>query len=55
MPGDGAIDLAAEVRVLRELGYQGTVSLELFNKRLWEQDPREVLRLGIERMREYFA
>ncbi len=51
MPGEGAIDLAAEVRVLREIGYQGTVSLELFNRRLWQQDPAEVLRAGIERMR----
>jgi sugar phosphate isomerase/epimerase len=52
MPGDGVIDLAAEARVLREIGYRGTVSLELFNQRLWEQDPREVLRVGLERMRE---
>jgi sugar phosphate isomerase/epimerase len=55
MPGDGAIDLYAEVRLLREMGYKGTVSLELFNKQLWEQDPREVLQIGIERLREYFG
>ncbi len=52
MPGDGAIDLAAEVAVLKEIGYQGTVSLELFNKQLWEQDPAEVLARGIDRLRE---
>jgi len=52
MPGDGVIDLAAEARVLREIGYRGTVSLELFNQILWDQDPREVLRVGLERMRE---
>jgi sugar phosphate isomerase/epimerase len=51
MPGEGAIDLAVEVRVLREIGYRGTVSLELFNPGLWQRDPREVLRVGIERMR----
>ena len=55
MPGDGAIDLAAEVRVLREIGYSGTVSLELFNPDLWQRDPREVLRLAMQRMQEYFA
>ncbi len=54
MPGDGVIDLAAEVRLLREIGYQGTVSLELFNPSLWQDDPREVLRLGLERMRQFF-
>lgn len=52
MLGDGPIDLAAELALLREKGYHGTVSLELFNKDLWAQDPREVLRVGIERMRE---
>ena len=52
MPGDGAIDLKAEVELLREKGYDGTVSLELFNRDLWAQDPREVLKIGIERMRQ---
>ncbi|MCO6455372.1 MAG: sugar phosphate isomerase/epimerase [Pirellulaceae bacterium] len=53
MPGDGAIDLAAEVQTLRQIGYAGTVSLELFNRQLWQQDPLDVLRLGLERMRAY--
>ncbi len=52
MLGDGVIDLAAEIAVLREKGYDGTVSLELFNKDLWTADPREVLATGIERMRQ---
>jgi sugar phosphate isomerase/epimerase len=54
MPGEGAIDLRAEVDALREKGYDGTVSLELFNAALWQQDPADVLRFGLERMREYF-
>ena len=52
MIGDGVIDLAAEMAVLREIGYQGAVSLELFNPELWERDPLDVLRVGLERMRE---
>lgn len=52
MPGEGAIDLKAEIAVLREKGYHGTVSLELFNKQLWEQDPLDVLKRGRERLRE---
>ena len=55
MPGDGPIDLRAEIEILREIGYEGTVSLELFNPGLWEQDPAEVLGAGIERMRQLLA
>ena len=51
MLGEGVIDLAAEIAVLKQIGYQGRVSLELFNPQLWEQDPAEVLRVGIARMR----
>ena len=50
MIGDGPIDLAAEIRVLREIGYQGTISLELFNPQLWEADPLQVAQLGKQRL-----
>ena len=50
MIGEGPIDLAAEIAVLREIGYEGTVSLELFNRQLWDLDPRDVLRIGKERL-----
>ncbi len=52
MIGEGAIDLKAELAVLREIGYAGAISLELFNQELWARDPREVLQIGIERMRQ---
>jgi sugar phosphate isomerase/epimerase len=52
MIGEGVIDLPAEIRMLREIGYQGMISLELFNRQLWQQDPAEVLDLGIKRLRE---
>ena len=55
MPGDGVIDLEAEVQTLRRKGYAGTVSLELFNPDLWAKDPNELLRVGIERMRAFFG
>ncbi len=54
MLGEGQIDLAAEIAVLRQIGYEGTVSLELFNEELWAQHPAEVLKVGMERMRELF-
>ena len=41
--------------MVRQQGYQGYVSLELFNPALWAQDLAEVARLGLERMRTYFA
>lgn len=55
MPGEGVIDLHAEVLTLRNKGYEGTVSLELFNRDLWAMDPDEVLKVGMDRLRSYFG
>lgn len=55
MVGDGVIDLRSQIQVLHQIGYQGAISLELFNQDLWAQDPREVLKVGIDRMRELLA
>ena len=52
MPGDGQIDLKAEIKLLKEKGYDGTISLELFNQDWWEKDPRETLKVGYERVAE---
>lgn len=51
MVGDGVIDLAAELGALKAKGYDRWLSLELFNASLWERDPLEVARLGLERSR----
>jgi sugar phosphate isomerase/epimerase len=51
MPGDGCLDLKSEIRLLKEKGYDGAVSLELFNRALWQEDPGEVLKRGMERVR----
>jgi 2-keto-myo-inositol isomerase len=50
-PGDGVAPLPAICRVLRRAGFQGALSLELFNRQYWQQDPREVARRGLESMR----
>ena len=55
MLGEGQIDLAAEIAVLKEIGYDKTVSLELFNAELWEKDPLEVIMTGLARMKALFA
>lgn len=52
MVGDGVIDLESELRLLKEKGYDKWLSLELFNAELWERDPVEVAREGLQRMRE---
>ncbi|MDP6780096.1 MAG: sugar phosphate isomerase/epimerase family protein [Candidatus Latescibacteria bacterium] len=50
-PGDGILDLKGMLDLLREQGYSGPVSLELFNGRLWKEDPFEVARRGAEKVR----
>ena len=51
MIGEGSIDLKAEIQCLRKKGYSGAMSLELFNQALWNQDPKDVLKRGLDRMR----
>ena len=51
MPGDGHLDLKRLVDLLRQMGYDRWLSLELFREDLWTQDPREVARIGLEKMR----
>jgi len=51
MVGDGIADLPRVITNLRKIGYRGPLSLELFNRRLWEQDPLDVVKQGLERIR----
>jgi 2-keto-myo-inositol isomerase len=51
MVGDGIADLSRVIANLRTIGYSGPLSLELFNSRLWEQDPLQVAKTGLERIR----
>ena len=50
-PGDGILDLGQMISILNDAGYTGVISLELFNPTYWEQDPAEVARIGLEKMR----
>jgi 2-keto-myo-inositol isomerase len=47
MVGEGIADLPRVIANLRTIGYRGPLSLELFNRDLWSQDPATVLRRGI--------
>lgn len=51
MPGDGIVDLRHYCELLHEVGYRRWLSLELFRRDLWEQDPVEVARTGLAKMR----
>jgi 2-keto-myo-inositol isomerase len=51
LPGDGIADLPRVIANLRTIGYSGPLSLELFNPTLWEADPLDVARRGLDRLR----
>jgi 2-keto-myo-inositol isomerase len=48
-PGDGAAPLKAVLRTLRDIGYRGMLSLELFNRDFWKQDALHVAKTGLEK------
>ncbi|MFM7562376.1 MAG: sugar phosphate isomerase/epimerase family protein [Planctomycetota bacterium] len=50
-PGDGIAPLADIFTMLRRNGFEGVLSLELFNRTYWEQDPLEVARTGLAKMK----
>ena len=50
-PGEGHLDLQRMLALLRQIGYVRWLSLELFREELWYQDPLEVARTGLARMR----
>lgn len=50
-PGDGVAPLTDIFRTLRQSGFRGFLSLELFNRSYWEQDALTVLRTGLEKTR----
>jgi 2-keto-myo-inositol isomerase len=50
-PGDGVAPMAMILRTLYETGFRGALSLELFNRTYWEQDPLTVAKTGLEKMK----
>jgi sugar phosphate isomerase/epimerase len=50
-PGDGVAPLKDLVRTLRDIGFRGMLSLELFNRDYWKNDPLTVARTGLEKVR----
>jgi 2-keto-myo-inositol isomerase len=50
-PGDGIAPLRGMLGDLRGIGFRGYLSLELFNPNYWKQDPLEVARTGLDKMK----
>lgn len=48
-PGDGVGPLKDALRTLRDNGFRGFLSLELFNREYWKQDPFQVAKTGLEK------
>ena len=51
-PGDGVAPLTRFLRTLRRIGFEGVLSLELFNDDYYKQEPLHVARTGLEKLRE---
>ncbi len=49
-PGDGIAPLTQILRALTASGGRKVLSLELFNRKYWEQDPLQVARTGLQKM-----
>jgi 2-keto-myo-inositol isomerase len=50
-PGDGTAPLTTIFQTLKQIGFRGALSLELFNKEYWKQDALTVARTGLEKTR----
>lgn len=53
LPGEGVIDLRGFVAALRERGYGGPLSVELFNERVWAMAPDEAARAAMTSLQPY--
>ena len=53
IPATGISNLKRELDLLRQIGYDRWLSLELFREDLWAANPLEVARVGLEKMRAW--
>ncbi|MDR1567794.1 MAG: sugar phosphate isomerase/epimerase [Streptococcaceae bacterium] len=52
-PSNGVIPLQEITRILKDIGYAGICSLELFNPSYWSLDPEEVFEVGAKKTKVY--
>ncbi|MDR8392905.1 sugar phosphate isomerase/epimerase [Aliifodinibius sp. S!AR15-10] len=48
-PGDGVLPLTKILKDLKETGYKGCVSLELYNPNYWDRDLQQVAQTGLQK------
>jgi 2-keto-myo-inositol isomerase len=53
-PGDGVAPLRSLLHDLSTGGFRVTLSLELFNRKLWSQDPQSVVKTGLDKLKALF-
>ncbi len=51
-PGEGVAPWDRIGEILRAINFQGVVSLELFNREYWKQDPELVVTTGLQKMKQ---
>ncbi|WP_166825066.1 sugar phosphate isomerase/epimerase family protein [Thalassoroseus pseudoceratinae] len=51
-PGDGVAPLSDILQLMHSIGFNGVLSLELFNPKYWEQDAFEVAQTGLRKMQD---
>ncbi len=54
-PGDGVAPMKQIVTDLKAMDGEKILSLELFNREYWKQDPLTVAKTGLEKMKKLFA
>ncbi|MHB0875312.1 MAG: sugar phosphate isomerase/epimerase family protein [Anaerolineae bacterium] len=55
LTGEGVFPVREMLRIIRDKGYEGYCSLELFNRELWDTDPWEVARRAHASLTEFLA
>ncbi len=54
-PGEGIAPMKLIFQSLQKIGFRGALSLELFNKEYWKQDPAVVAKTGLAKMKQAVA
>jgi len=54
-PGDGIAPLADILRTLSDIGFDSYLSIELFNPHYWQQDPLDVARTALRKLKALAA
>jgi sugar phosphate isomerase/epimerase len=54
-PGDGVAPLTQILQTLASIGFKGYLSLELFNRTYWKENPEKVAKTGVEKMKAAIA